>query len=97
MTQQLSWLVDDSFTLLDLENCCLLGSLMAPWYAHACCSAGSDDQTSYQGPVDAGSTVAQTLAAGAALGTRVAPLPRLLLGAEKPLRAFIGRTCPISG
>lgn len=95
MASQLGWLVDDDFSLLDPSQ--LLQSWQpagAIWYAHACCSAGSDDSTSYQGLVDAGSAVEQTLSAVAALGARVAPLPRLLLGAEKPLRAFIGQVEP---
>jgi hypothetical protein len=95
MTQQLGWLVDDDFTLLDPNK--LLASWQpagAIWYSHACCSAGCDDQTSYLGLVDAGSTVEQTLTAVAALGARVASLPRQLLGAEKPLRAFIGQVEP---
>lgn len=95
MARQLGWLVDDQFTLLDPDQ--LLQSWQpagAIWYAHACCSAGSDDSTNYQGLVDAGSTVAQTLSAVAALGAQIAPLPRQLLGAEKPLRAFIGQVEP---
>lgn len=95
MAKQLGWLVDDQFTLLDPAQ--LLHSWQpagAIWYAHACCSAGSDDTTSYHGLVDAGSTVEQTLGAVAALGARVAPLPQQLLGAEKPLRAFIGQVEP---
>lgn len=95
MAQQLGWLVDHNFTQLDPTT--LLGSWQpdgAIWYAHACCSAGCDDQTSYQGLVEAGSSVEQTLTAVAALGARVAPLPRQLLGAEKPLRAFIGQVEP---
>jgi len=95
MTRQLGWLVDDDFTLLDPTS--LLAGWQpdgAIWYAHACCSAGCDDQTSYRGLVEAGSSVEQTLSAVAALGARVAPLPRQLLGAEKPLRAFIGQVEP---
>lgn len=95
MAHQLGWLVDDDFSLLDpdqlLQHWQPAGAI---WYAHACCSAGSDDTTSYQGLVDAGSTVEQTLSAVAALGARVAPLPKLLLGAEQPLRAFIGQVEP---
>lgn len=95
MACQLGWLVDDNFALLAPAK--LLDKWQpdgAIWYAHACCSAGSDDQTSYQGLVPAGSSVEQTLAAVAGLGARVAPLPRQLLGAEKPLRAFIGQVEP---
>lgn len=95
MAHQLGWLVDDEYALLDPEK--LLNEWQpdgAIWYAHACCSAGSDDHSSYQGLVSAGSSVEQTLAGIAALGGQVAPLPRQLLGAEKPLRAFIGQVEP---
>jgi len=66
----------------------------AIWYAHACCSAGSDGFTRYTGLVAENSTVAKVLNAVAALGPRVAPLPTALLSAEKPARAFIGHVEP---
>jgi hypothetical protein len=66
----------------------------AVWYAHACCSAGSDAQTIFDGLVPAGSPVDQVLKGVAALGARVAPLPRALLGAPQPLRAFVGHVEP---
>jgi hypothetical protein len=66
----------------------------AIWYAHACCSAGSDTGTSYKGLVTAGSSVEQTLEAVGALGAAVAPLPKALLGASKPARAFVGQVEP---
>ncbi len=95
MSRQLGWLVDDQFQLLDptvlLQTWQPDGAI---WYAHACCSAGSDSRSAYQGLFDAGSTVEQTLTAVAGLGATVAPLPRLLLGADKPLRAFVGQVEP---
>jgi hypothetical protein len=66
----------------------------AIWYAHACCSAGCDGRTVYDGLVRAGSTVEATLKAIAALGARVAPLPEDLLGRKKPLAAFVGHVEP---
>jgi hypothetical protein len=66
----------------------------AIWYAHACCSAGSDAGTSYKGLVKAGSSVERTLEAVGALGASVAPLPKALLSAKKPARAFIGQVEP---
>jgi hypothetical protein len=66
----------------------------AIWYAHACCSAGSDANTSYDGLVEENSPVDQVLKGVASLGSRIAPLPIALLGAEKPLRAFIGHVEP---
>ena len=67
----------------------------AIWYAHACCSAGSDAASRYAGlftPEDDLGAVLHGVAAGA--GARVAPLPVALLGAEKPLRAFVGHVEP---
>lgn len=66
----------------------------AIWYAHACCSAGSDSTTAFDGLVDAGSEVDRILKGVAACGAMIAPLPRALLGAQKPLRAFIGHVEP---
>jgi hypothetical protein len=46
------------------------------------------------GLVPTGSRVEQVLLAVAGLGAQVAPLPRALLGAKRPLRAFIGHVEP---
>lgn len=66
----------------------------AIWYAHACCSAGSNRKSDYLGlfPKDEGLT--RILTSVAALGSTIAPLPTALLGAEKPARAFIGHVEP---
>jgi hypothetical protein len=66
----------------------------AVWYAHACCSAGSDGSTIYRGLLEPGSWVDQVLTGIAGAGTHVAPLPEALLGATRPLRAFIGHVEP---
>ena len=66
----------------------------AIWYAHACCSAGSDTRTIFDGLVVAGSPVDNVLKGVAAGGASVAPLPSALLGAAKPLRAFVGHVEP---
>jgi hypothetical protein len=75
----------------------------AIWYAHACCSAGSNSTTLYgclgqtNSPiclVKPGSSIDQVLKGVAGLGALTAPLPRALLGAKKPLRAFIGHVEP---
>ncbi|MET0899678.1 MAG: hypothetical protein ABWY45_17355 [Mycobacterium sp.] len=66
----------------------------AIWFAQACCSAGSDSPTSYAGLFEAGSTLDTTLTAIARAGAGTAPLPRALLGAAKPARAFIGHVEP---
>jgi hypothetical protein len=66
------------------------------WNAHACCSPGSDSPSNYAGLLDPESDVDAVLAAVAGLGSTVAPRPTALLGAEKPLRAFIGHVEPPS-
>jgi len=66
----------------------------AVWYAHACCSAGSDNGTSYEGLVDKGTLPDLVTRAVGGLGATVAPLPTALLSAAKPLRAFIGHVEP---
>jgi hypothetical protein len=77
------------------------GSLLAEWqpdgaiwYAHACCSAGGDSTSLFTSVVNADSLIAGVLKGVASLGARVAPLPTALLGAKKPLRAFIGHVEP---
>jgi hypothetical protein len=87
--------VDGEFSTLTTGN--ILGAWQpdgAVWYAHACCSAGSDDATIFRGLLDPGSRVDQLLEGIASLGAHVAPLPEALLGAEKPLRAFVGHVEP---
>jgi len=66
----------------------------AVWYAQACCSAGSNDGTSYKGLLEAGSMGDKVTRAVGELGAAVAPLPTALLGAERPLRAFVGHVEP---
>lgn len=95
MGRQLGLLVDEEHKLLDPET--LLAAWQpdgAIWYSHACCSAGSDAETRYKGLVPEGSMVEQVLLGVAGLGARVAPFPTRLLGAEKPLRAFVGHVEP---
>lgn len=95
MNQQLGYLVDTQHSLLQPGD--LLDQWQpdgAIWYAHACCSAGGDGSTSYKGLIDQNSTVEQILEAVAGLGAQVAPLPKALLGAKQPLRAFIGQVEP---
>ena len=64
------------------------------WVAHACCSAGADDASSFAPLFQSASTLAQTLAAVAQAGPCQAPLPTALLGGEHPARAFIGHVEP---
>lgn len=95
MTQDLGLLVDHSGAVL-LPDALL--KHWAPggavWYAHACCSAGASDNSRFLELVKPGSTAAQVLAAVAAIGPRVSPLPTALLGCKAPLRAFIGHVEP---
>lgn len=95
MAANLGLLVDVQNHLLDLDT--LLTAWQpdgAIWYAHACCSAGSAERNSYKGLVPSASPLDQVLDTVAGLGAQVAPLPQRLLGAEKPLRAFIGHVEP---
>ncbi|MFD7307151.1 hypothetical protein [Promicromonospora sp. NPDC059942] len=86
-------LVDHDHAPLDPET--LLRSWQpdgAIWFAQACCSAGADSPSAYAGLFDG--DLARTFDGVAALGALTSPLPRALLGAKKPLRAFIGHVEP---
>jgi len=91
----LGLLVDSDAQVLDPSA--LLGAWQpdgAVWYAHACCSAGASGDSLFADLFDADSALAKLLKGLAALGSCVSPLPRALLGAKKPLRAFIGHVEP---
>ena len=65
----------------------------AIWYSHACCSAGSDSQSQCADLFPPGNSVGDALrGVSSNAGQMVSPLARRLLGAEKPVRAFVG-TC----
>jgi hypothetical protein len=66
----------------------------AIWFGQACCSVGADRPSAYHALFAPGSIVARVLDAVAELGAMTAPFPRALLGAAKPLRAFIGHVEP---
>jgi len=95
MRAQLGIPVDGTFLPVDpaelLANWSPDGAI---WYAQACCSAGSDCQTIFDGLVDKDSEIDRVLKGIADLKAQVAPLPQLLLGATKPLRAFVGHVEP---
>jgi hypothetical protein len=95
MRESMGLPVDSEFRVLDVEA---LLERWSPdgaiWYAHACCSAGCDDLSGYEGLLEAGSHAAEILEAVAKCGPLVSPLPRRLLGAARPLRAFIGHVEP---
>lgn len=95
MTAHLGLLVDNNRSLLQPSS--LLPSWKpggAIWYAHACCSAGSDSKTLFDGLLQSGSLIDQVLKGVAKVGARVSPLPQALLGASDPLRAFVGHVEP---
>jgi hypothetical protein len=95
MRSQLGLPIDQAGQVLNLDQ--LLASWRpngAIWYAHACCSAGADDVTSFGGLFDGKSDLDRTLVAIAQAGPITSPLPRALLGAEQPLRCFIGHVEP---
>jgi hypothetical protein len=92
---ELGLLIDQNYASVRPQN--LLDSWQpdgAVWYAHACCSAGCSAQTLFDGLTQDGSEVDRILKGVAKLKSRVAPLPTALLGASKPLRAFIGHVEP---
>ena len=66
----------------------------AVWFAQACCSAGSNGPSVYQGLFPLTGDVGSVLFGVAALGPQTSPLPRSLLGRDRPLRAFVGRVEP---
>jgi hypothetical protein len=66
----------------------------AIWYAHACCSAGSDETTSFDNLFAPKTTPDRLVRAVAKLGSLVAPLPVQLLTHEQPVRAFVGHVEP---
>jgi hypothetical protein len=95
LAANLGLLVDERYRVLDPKA--LLDRWQpdgAVWYAHACCSAGSDRQTAFSGVVPEGSEVAGILKGVAAAGNRIAPLANAVLSAPKPARAFIGHVEP---
>jgi hypothetical protein len=95
MGSQLGLLIDNEFTAIRPAK--LLKDWRpggAIWYAHACCSAGSDERTLFDGLLEPSSQANIVLQGVAKCGARVAPLPQALLGAADPLRAFIGHVEP---
>lgn len=95
MQGQLGLLVDKDYALLRPAD--LLAAWQpngAIWYAHACCSAGANARSVFSTFVPADGSLAKILNGVAACGAMTAPLPTALLGAARPLRAFIGHVEP---
>jgi hypothetical protein len=87
---------------VDIEHKVVDGAKLQAWqpsgairYSHACCSAGSDAVSRYNGLLPETGTIGTVLNRIATVaGATVAPVPRALLGAEKPMRAFVGHIEP---
>lgn len=94
MKRDLGVPVDQEAAILDLQGLSAWQPDGAIWYAHACCSAGSDADSSFARLFEAGDPLHALLAGVAGLGSLTAPLPKMLLGAKKPLRAFVGKVEP---
>lgn len=95
MRRDLGMLVDGSQQVVDPAD---LTAGWSPdgavWFAQACCSAGADQPSTYEGLFAETGSVGRVLTEVARLGAQTAPTPRTLLGATKPLRAFIGQVEP---
>ena len=63
-------------------------------YSHACWSAGSSGRSEFVDLVEPGSGVERILIAVEKFGDMISPLPKALLGASHPIRAFIGHVEP---
>ena len=95
MSENLGCFVDDGLTFAPPED--MLARWEpdgAIWYAHACCSAGAHGGTIYDDLFPPDTPVGAVLRGVAALGSVTAPLPKALLGAKRPLRAFVGHVEP---
>jgi hypothetical protein len=95
LMEQLGAPVDVNHELLRIQDLLHWKASGAIWYAHACCAAGSDAVSRYAGLLAHDSNISQTInGVAAAAGAMAAPLPRALLGAASPLRAFVGHVEP---
>lgn len=95
MRSQLGAIVDAEFT--PERSADLLAGWKpdgAIWLAQACCSAGSQSPSMFDGLFEPTSAVGSVLQSAASMGAMVSPLPRALLGSSRPLRAFIGHVEP---
>jgi hypothetical protein len=92
---ELGLLVDDDLAQVSIAG---LTAAWDPyggiWYSHACCSAGSSAETNYAGMFPPDSEVGVMIGRAAAVGSTVAAMPTALLGAPRPLRAFVGHVEP---
>ena len=95
LAAQLGALVDQNRQVLDSFQ--LLQSWQpngAIWYAHACCSAGTNGAGRLTDLAKSDTSLSDTLNALAKVVPTMAPLPVRLLAAKEPARAFIGHVEP---
>ncbi len=86
--------VDANLATLDVDELASWTPSGAVWYSQACCSAGSNQGTSYAGLFTPDSTAAKVTDAVGLLGAQIAPMPARLLSTQSPLRAFVGHVEP---
>lgn len=87
--------IDCNYSVIKSSDLAAWNPSGAIWYAHACCSAGSDRASRYQDLFPPGTDIGDLLRGiSAGAGAIVAPLVRTLLGAERPLGAFVGHVEP---
>jgi len=95
LKSQVGYLVDVAQTPLGPAQLAGWQPSGAIWYAHACCSAGTDSESRYKGLLPSNGSIGEMLEGVArTAGSTVAPLPKALLGAPHPLRAFVGHVEP---
>ena len=95
LSENLGLLVDDGFSVIPPEDVLARWEPDgAIWYAHACCSAGAHGGSVYDDLFPPDTPIGTLLRGVAALGSVTAPFPTALLGAKRPLRAFIGHVEP---
>lgn len=95
MRATLGWLVDAEGGLVDphaLVRAWDPGGVV--WYGLACCSAGGSGVDRFADVLDPAGEAGRVLTAVADLGPVPAGLPRALLGAPAPARAFVGHVEP---
>lgn len=95
MSAHLGLPIDNTHHILNIDQ--LVNSWSpygAIWYAHACCSAGSNSTSRFAGIVGSDTSLGRTLHSISQVGDLQAPLPKALLGGSKPARCFIGHVEP---
>jgi hypothetical protein len=95
MRRTLGLPVDNDRQVLDVDQLLQAWSPGgAIWWAMACCSAGCERGTAYEGLLAEGTLAYRVVHAVGELGPIVSQLPTRLLSADPPLRAFVGHVEP---